>query len=87
MIHTKRFFVRVLFAAVLVAPAAGCKPKGWQEPELKGEIPPPINLLLPNRIVIHPFTGTQIVERGQHHGLLELGGMYRRMWDLQQQIR
>jgi ATP-binding cassette subfamily C protein CydC len=29
----------------------------------------------------------QIVERGQHHGLLELGGMYRRMWDLQHQIR
>ena len=28
----------------------------------------------------------QIVERGQHHGLLELGGMYRRMWDLQHQI-
>jgi ATP-binding cassette subfamily C protein CydCD len=28
----------------------------------------------------------KIVERGQHNGLLELGGMYRRMWDLQHQI-
>jgi ATP-binding cassette subfamily C protein CydCD len=28
----------------------------------------------------------KIVERGQHNGLLELGGMYRRMWDLHHQI-
>ncbi|HUV26901.1 MAG TPA: thiol reductant ABC exporter subunit CydD [Anaerolineales bacterium] len=28
----------------------------------------------------------QIVERGGHHQLLELGGMYRRMWDLQHQV-
>jgi thiol reductant ABC exporter CydC subunit len=28
----------------------------------------------------------KIVERGQHNGLLELGGKYRRMWDLQHQI-
>ncbi len=28
----------------------------------------------------------QIVERGQHADLMRLGGLYRRMWDLQQQV-
>jgi ABC-type multidrug transport system fused ATPase/permease subunit len=28
----------------------------------------------------------RIVERGRHHGLLQAGGLYRRMWDLQNQV-
>ncbi len=64
MIHFKRLLGRILFAAVLVAPAAGCRPKGWQEPKLKGEIPPPINLLLPKTMDIHPFTQTGTFDKG-----------------------
>jgi ATP-binding cassette subfamily C protein CydC len=30
--------------------------------------------------------GGRIVERGAHHDLLQLGGLYRRMWDLQNQV-
>jgi ABC-type transport system involved in Fe-S cluster assembly fused permease/ATPase subunit len=26
------------------------------------------------------------VERGLHHELLQMGGVYRRMWDLQHQV-
>ena len=28
----------------------------------------------------------RVVERGRHHDLLQMGGMYRRMWDLQSQV-
>jgi ATP-binding cassette subfamily C protein CydC len=28
----------------------------------------------------------RIVERGRHHDLLQMGGLYRRMWDLQRQV-
>ena len=28
----------------------------------------------------------RIVERGRHHDLMQMGGLYRRMWDLQNQI-
>jgi ABC-type transport system involved in Fe-S cluster assembly fused permease/ATPase subunit len=28
----------------------------------------------------------RIVERGRHHDLIQMGGLYRRMWDLQNQI-
>jgi len=28
----------------------------------------------------------RVVERGSHHQLLQLSGLYRRMWDLQNQI-
>ena len=27
-----------------------------------------------------------IVEQGQHHDLMQMGGYYRRMWDLQNQV-
>jgi ATP-binding cassette subfamily C protein CydC len=30
--------------------------------------------------------GGRIAERGQHHELMQMGGLYRRMWDLQNQI-
>ena len=65
MIHFKMLFGRILFAAVVVAPTAGCKPKGWQESGLKGEIPPPINLLLPKAVEIHPFTQTGTFDEGE----------------------
>jgi ATP-binding cassette subfamily C protein CydC len=28
----------------------------------------------------------RIAERGRHHELMQLGGIYRRMWDLQHQV-
>jgi ABC-type multidrug transport system fused ATPase/permease subunit len=28
----------------------------------------------------------RIAERGQHHKLMQMGGIYRRMWDLQHQV-
>ena len=28
----------------------------------------------------------RVVERGQHHDLMQMGGLYRRMWDLQNQV-
>jgi ABC-type transport system involved in Fe-S cluster assembly fused permease/ATPase subunit len=27
-----------------------------------------------------------IVERGQHHDLVQMGGLYQRMWELQHQV-
>jgi ABC-type multidrug transport system fused ATPase/permease subunit len=27
-----------------------------------------------------------VVERGRHHELIQLGGLYRRMWELQRQV-
>jgi hypothetical protein len=39
------------------------------EMKLIQPVPKPINLLLPNRIAIHPFTGTQIVDRGRPVGI------------------
>jgi ATP-binding cassette subfamily C protein CydC len=34
-------------------------------------------------LVLH---GGRIAERGRHHELMQMGGLYRRMWDLQNQI-
>ena len=29
--------------------------------------------------------GGRLVERGRHHDLIQMGGLYRRMWDLERQ--
>ena len=50
-------------------------------------------LLITHRLVgleaadeILVLRGGRIVERGRHHDLMQMGGLYRRMWDLQNQI-
>jgi ABC-type multidrug transport system fused ATPase/permease subunit len=30
--------------------------------------------------------GGRVVEQGQHHDLLQIDGLYRRMWELQNQV-
>ena len=54
----------VLFAAALAAGIVGCRPKGWRGTEPREEVPPPINLLLPRTLDIHPFTQTGTFEEG-----------------------